>query len=257
MSQLALSYITAIAIGGIAGFLGSLMITKRMALVGGPLGHLALPGVALALIYGFDVFWGGLMTIAFGSLIIWLFSLRSSLHLETLTAVVFASTVALGFLILPIEDAEAALIGDITQVTLFDAGLAVVLGIAIFLLVRAIYPKLVLASISEELARSEGVNVNKYNFIYLAAIALVVAMEVKIVGTLLTAALMAIPAAAASNFSRTLGQYTTLGLIIGVVCAVGGILLSQFLPLPAGPLIILAGTIVFLVSLFVKRRGVS
>lgn len=55
-TQFILSLITVIFIGGTAGYLGSLMITKRMALVGGPLGHLALPGAALALFYGFNIF---------------------------------------------------------------------------------------------------------------------------------------------------------------------------------------------------------
>ena len=55
-TQFILSLITAIFIGGIAGYLGSLMLTKRMALIGGPLGHLALPGAALGLLYGFNIF---------------------------------------------------------------------------------------------------------------------------------------------------------------------------------------------------------
>jgi len=38
-TQFILSLITAIFIGGVAGYLGSLMLTKRMALIGGPLGH--------------------------------------------------------------------------------------------------------------------------------------------------------------------------------------------------------------------------
>ena len=49
-----LSLTAGVFIGGLAGYLGSLMLSKRMALVAGPLGHLAVPGVALALVYGFD-----------------------------------------------------------------------------------------------------------------------------------------------------------------------------------------------------------
>ncbi|HOM33376.1 MAG TPA: metal ABC transporter permease, partial [Candidatus Paceibacterota bacterium] len=46
--------ITGILIGGVAGYLGTLTISKRMALSIDPLGHLALPGVALGLLYGLD-----------------------------------------------------------------------------------------------------------------------------------------------------------------------------------------------------------
>lgn len=255
MTGLMLSFTTALFIGAIAGFLGSLMLTKRMALVGGPLGHLALPGVAIALIYGVDIFWGGLASIALGIFIIWLLSLASKLPLEALTAVVFAAMVALGFLILPLEQAEAALIGDITQVNFFDALLAVVLAGTIFTLIKKIYPKLVLAGISEDLAKSEGVNVNKYNLIYLGAIALVVAMEVKIVGILLTAALMAIPAAAAHNLSRSLNQYTWWSLALGATSAVVGLALFLVTGLAAGPLIIIVSTLFFLGSLALRERS--
>jgi len=102
MSQFVLSLITAIFIGGIAGYLGSLMVTKKMALVGGPLGHLALPGVALALIYHFNIFSGALLSIAIGAAIVWLLRIKTKLSMEALTGVVFAAGVALGFLILPL-----------------------------------------------------------------------------------------------------------------------------------------------------------
>ncbi|HXK36742.1 MAG TPA: metal ABC transporter permease [Candidatus Paceibacterota bacterium] len=255
LSQLSLSLVTAFFIGGIAGFLGSLMITRRMALVSGPLGHLALPGVALGLVYSFDIFWGALATIAIGSFFIWLLTLRGGrLPVEALTAVVFSSTVALGFLILPIEEAERALIGDITTVTPFDALLAIVLSIVLFIIIRRIYLRSVLLGISTELALSRGINARKYNFIFLVGIALVVAMEVKIVGILLTAALMAIPAAAASNFSRSMTQYRNLGLLFGGASAVMGVCIAEATGLAAGPLIILTGTVLFLASLLFAER---
>ncbi len=218
-NQFILSLITAIFIGGVAGYLGSLMITKRMALVGGPLGHLALPGAALALLYHFNIFWGALLSIVIGAVIIWLLEIRTKLPMEALTGLVFAAGVALSFLILPITQAEEALIGDITKINLTDTILAVVLGIIVFLVLKKIYSKMILSGISEDLARVEGVNVKKYNLIYLISIALIVALEVKIVGGLLTVAMLVIPASTASNFSKNLSQYSLGALTIGIISA--------------------------------------
>ncbi len=256
MGQLILSLITAIFIAGIAAYLGSLLITKRMVLVGGPLGHLALPGVALALIYNFGIFFGALLSIGVGAFFIWLFSLKTKLPLEALTAIVFASGVAIGFLFLPIASAEEALIGSIIDITLFDAILAVILSTSLFFVIRKVYPKIVLSEISEDLAKSLKINVKKYNLIYLVSIALVAAMEVKIVGILLTAALLGIPAAASRNFSRNLNQYSYLALILGILSAVLGIGLFTITGFPAGPLIILSAFGLFLISLlFVRRKA--
>jgi len=253
-SQFTLSLITAIFIGGVAGYLGSLMITKRMALVGGPLGHLALPGVALALTYHYNIFLGALLSIATGAIIIWLLEIKTKLPLEALTGVVFAADVALGFLILPLSRAKEALIGDITQINFIDAALAIILGLIVFFVIKKIYQKMILLGISENLARTEGVNVKKYNLIYLISITLIVALEVKIVGILFTVALLVIPASASSNFGKNLSLYSWGALVIGGISAILGIFTFKFTGLPAGPSIILSGTFIFLISLFFKSK---
>ena len=65
-NQFILSLISGIFIGGVAGYLGSLMLTKRMALVGDALGHVALPGMGLALLFGFNVSFGAFLFLLLG-----------------------------------------------------------------------------------------------------------------------------------------------------------------------------------------------
>ena len=252
-NQFLLSLIVGISIGGVAGYLGSLMLSRRMALAAGPLGHLTLPGIALALMYGFDVSLGAFPFVILGIILIWLFEMRTKLPMESLTAIVFTSGVAIAFLFLPIEQAETALVGDITRVRFGEAIISFILVISLFLIVRKIYSKIVLMNISEELAKSEEVNVKKYNLIYLGSIAIVVALGVKMVGGLLTAALVAIPASSAKNLSRDLTQYAFVSMIIGMISSSLGIILFKITGFPAGPLIILASTSIFLISMVFKR----
>jgi ABC-type Mn2+/Zn2+ transport system permease subunit len=252
-NQFLLSLIVGISIGGVAGYLGSLMLSRRMALAAGPLGHLTLPGIALALMYGFDVSLGAFPFVILGIILIWLFEMRTKLPMEALTAIVFTSGVAIAFLFLPIEQAETALVGDITRVRFGEAIISFILVISLFLIVKKIYSKIVLMNISEELAKSEEVNVKKYNLIYLGSIAIVVALGVKMVGGLLTAALVAIPASSAKNLSRDLTQYAFVSMIIGMISSSLGIILFKITGFPAGPLIILASTSIFLISMVFKR----
>ena len=220
-------YISVFLIGAIASYLGSLMIPKRMALVGGPLGHLALPGVALALSFKINIFFGALFSIALGVIFIWLFEIKTKLPLEAITGIVFATGVALGFLILPLEKAEEALIGDPTQIEKFDVFLIFVLTFLTFFLLKRIYKKIILIGISEDLAKSQGINPKKYHFLYLFLTSLVVAMEVKIVGILLTAALIVIPASASRNLSKNLKEYTFLAFFLGGLSTFLGTLLAK------------------------------
>jgi len=111
--QLILALIMGGFIGGLAGYIGSLMLTKRMSLMGGALGHLALPGISLALLYGFDVSIGALIFLLAGTTLIWLLEWYTKLPTEALTAVVFATAVAISFLYLPHEEYATALIGNV------------------------------------------------------------------------------------------------------------------------------------------------
>jgi len=252
-AQFLFSLITGVFIGGIAGYLGSLMITKRMALVGDALGHVALPGVALALIYGFSVSLGAFPVLILGIVLIWLFEMRTKLPMEALTGIVFTASVAIAFLFLPESQVSTALIGDISQVGFLDTLVSVILCIVTWLVLKKIFSKIILANLSENLAKVEHIKVEKYNFIYLACIAIVVALGIKVTGSLLMGAMVITPAAAARNFARNLSQYSYGALIIGSLSCALGILAFKLSALPAGPLIILVATLLFLVSLIFKK----
>jgi ABC-type Mn2+/Zn2+ transport system permease subunit len=249
MSTLFFSLVSGTFIGGAAGYLGSLMLSRQMALVAGPLGHLTLPGIALALLWGFDVSIGAFPFVILGVFFIWLLEMKTKLPMEALTALVFASGVAIAFLFLPIEQAGTALVGDISQAGAGDTAFTALVSLAILFAVNRTYPKMVLGNISEELAVAEGIDVKRYNLLYLFLIAVIVALGVKMVGGLLTAALVAIPPSAARNMGKNMKQYTLGAAAIGVMSAAVGIVLFRVTGLPAGPLIVLTSTAAFLVTL--------
>jgi zinc transport system permease protein len=251
--QIILALIIGAFIGGTAGYIGSLMVTKRMALMGGALGHLTLPGIALALIYDFDVSLGALLFLALGIVLIWLLEQRTKLPMEALTAVVFSSSLAIAFLFLPEGKTSQALIGDISQISLTSVIITVVLSLAAFFVIKKIFSEIVFTSISEDLAKTEGINVGKNDLIYLVCIAIVVALGVRIVGGLLTAALVAIPACTSRNLSKNLFQYSYGGMMSGSLACILGILGFEFTGIPAGPFIIITSALLFLISVIFKR----
>ena len=244
-----LHVILGLFIGGSAGALGSLMLGRRMALVAGPLGHLTLPGIALALLYGFDVSLGAFPFVIVGVVAVWLLERRTKLPMEALTAFVFATGVAITFLFLPVEQAETALVGDISRTGPRDVLVSVVVCLAVVLVLARVYRNLVLINVSEDLAASVGVEVGRYNLLYLFLIAVMVALGVKMVGGLLTAALVAIPAATARNVARSLPRYAVAATAVGALSGVVGIVLFRATGLPAGPLVVLVSAALFLLSL--------
>jgi zinc transport system permease protein len=240
--------------GALAGYLGSLMLTKRMALMGGALGHLTLPGVALALLYDFDVSLGALVFLGLGVSVIWYLEQKTHLHLEALTAVVFSTSLATAFLFLPRQEADIALLGDVSHVTIFTVLATVTIATGIFLTVRHIYSLTVLIGISPDLAASRGIDLRWHNTLYLLCVALTVALGVRIVGGLMTAALLAVPACTARNVSWNLKQYAYFSMAAGGLASVLGVLGYVATGLPPGPLIVIASGLLFLGSVYTKVR---
>jgi ABC-type Mn2+/Zn2+ transport system permease subunit len=130
---------------------------------------------------------------------------------------------------------------------------SVILSSAIFIIINRIYPGLILSNISGDLAEVEGIKTKRYNLLYLLLIAVVVALGIRVTGSLLVGALVIIPAATARNMSRNLRQYSFGSIVFGVLSCIFGILLSGLTGISAGILIILCSGFFFLISLLFKK----
>jgi len=234
--------------------LGSLMVLKKMALVGDALSHVALPGLALGILFNFPEFLGAFAFLFASAVIIWFLGKATKLPYETIVGAMFTLALAVGILIIPQTELLEALFGDITKVTILETAAAVIISALAVILTKMIYKKLVLGMISEELAISKGIDVNRTNLIYLLLVSLVVAIGIKIVGTLLVGFLVIVPAAAAKNVSSDLFKYAVLSASFGAVSACSGVLFSSYLNLPTGPFVVFSGIVVFVVTIFAKWK---
>lgn len=239
------SLIVGVAVGFSAGYLGSIMVLEKMALVGDALSHVALPGLALGLLFNFNPFFGAFAFLFTSAVIIWHLGRVTKLSFETLVGTVFTLALAIGILLVPAPDLLEALFGDITNVSLIDAIIAVTISIIVVSLTRTIYKKIVLGLISEELAVSKGINIARTNLLYLLLVSLTVAVGIKITGTLLVGFLVVTPAAAARTISSNLSKYLTLSAMFGAISSTSGILLSNYLNILPGPLVVLSGITIF------------
>ncbi len=251
--QFILSLVVAIFTGGAAGALGSFMVMKRMALVGDALTHVALPGMGLALLLGYDPFWGALATLLLSVGGIWFLREKSRLTFEVLVGIFFTASLAIGMLIIPEPEVLEALFGDITSLKFFDAVLSIVLTIVIWIGLSLIKNSVILSTVSEDMAKAGGISVSRTNFIYLFLVGILVALGVKFVGALLMGALVVIPAAAAQNLSRGLNGYITLSTVFGILGAILGVMLYFITGISSGPLVVLVSVGIFLISFIFKR----
>jgi len=112
-----------------------------MSVVAGPLAHLALPGAAIAIIYGWSLFIGVFPFVLLGTILIWTLERKTKLPMENLAAIIFAFGVGTALLILPIDQADTALIGSINTISLTETIVVVLISLLVFYLTKIMYAK--------------------------------------------------------------------------------------------------------------------
>jgi ABC-type Mn2+/Zn2+ transport system permease subunit len=241
-------------VGASSGFLGSFMVLKRMSLVGDALSHVALPGIAIALTFGINPMLGALVALIVATFGIWYLSEHSEVYPEALVGVFFTASLSLGLLLTPEPELLEALFGNIDKIGLFDGIITVIGAILIFVVTALISKKLLLGVVSEDLAKSQKIDVKKINLVYLLLVALVVALGVKFLGTLLTGAMVIIPAVTAKNLAKSIKSFHYLSIGFGILASVIGILIAKYTGISSGPAVVLTAVALFIFSYLFRKK---
>jgi len=239
------------------GPLGAFVVWRRMAYFGDATAHAAILGVALSLGFGISVYVGTLvvalaMAVTVASLAGRGQAIDTTLGVLAHSALAFG-LVAASFLTQVRVDLTAWLFGDILAVSRGD--LWVVWGGALAVLALLIWrwQPLMAATVNEELAVAAGLNPRREQLILTLALAVVVAVAIKIVGALLIAALLIIPAAAARRFSHNPEGMAMGASVIGAASVLLGLFASLRLDTPAGPSIVASAACLYAVALLLRR----
>ncbi|MEW6445464.1 MAG: metal ABC transporter permease [Pseudomonadota bacterium] len=249
-----------VGIALLAGPLGCFVVWRRMAYFGETLAHASFLGVGLGLLLHLEPMLG---VAAVGAVIAVLLARRhpsEGLAEDTLLGLLAHASLALGLVVLAfMEDVRvdlfAYLFGDILALQpeeLFWIGLADVLGLA---LLAFMWQGLLSLTVHEELAAVEGRRVMALRLGFMLTLAVFVALAMKLVGILLTVAMLIIPAAAARRLSATPTQMAAGAVMIGVLSVAAGLSASLKFDTPAGPSIVAAAAGLFLLLRALPRRG--
>jgi len=243
-----------LAVALVAGPLGSVVVWRRMAYFGDTLSHAALLGVALAVAADQVPMAGvGLIGVSIAVLLFWLEKQRD-LSTDTLLGILSHSALALGLIVLSVIQSQgfninlmAYLFGDLLAVTQTDLVLMYGTVVIILLVFSRLLASLISISVDEELARVDGVAVERVRFIFMILLALVIAVALKVVGILLITALLIIPSATARLVSKSPKQMVLGSVFIAAISVVLGLYLSLDWDLPAGPAIVVSASSLFFV----------
>ncbi len=257
-------------LGGMSGVVGSFAVLRRRALVGDMLSHAALPGVCLAfLVLGNRDLLGlslgalatGLLAIATVTVIVrWTRTKEDAAIGIVLSTFFGAGIVLLSVIQKPGVSGNKAglnsyLFGEPANMLTGDLYLLVVVATVTLLTVALLYKEFQLVSFDADFAQSQGWPTLWLDLAMMAALAVVTIVGLPIVGVILMAAMIILPAATARFWTNRLSVMLCLAGALGVAAGLVGTQLGR--DLPAGATIVLTAAAMFVFSLlFAPRRGV-
>ena len=258
--------IIALLIGLTAPVVGTFLVQKRLSLLGDGLGHVALTGVAVGWLVGA---WmtatpadllaipGALAASVIGALAIEYVREIGHTSRDVALAILFYGGIAGGVVIIQLaggtsQNLMGYLFGSLSTVTAPDLVIAVVLAIVVLGVGLGLTGLLAAVTTDEEFARASGLPVRAVNVLIAVMAALTVTLSMRIVGALMVSALMIVPVAAAQTlvvgFSRTMRT----AMAIAVLCSLSGLVITVYVDLPPGGVIVLLTIAVYALGLIVK-----
>lgn len=244
--------ITAAIVGISAPVMGTYLVQRRLTLLGDGIGHMALTGVAAGWLAASAAGatqqdqWavpGAIIASVIGSLLIEYLRARGKASGDVALALLFYGGIAGGVLLIGIAGGTTAnlnayLFGSISTVTTLDMWLSIGLAVIIFIVGIGLRPALFALCHDEEFAKASGMPVRVLSVVISVTAALTVAISMRVVGVLMVSALMVIPVATAQLVSRSFTATMRIAMIIGVVVAEAGLIITYMYDISPGAMIV-------------------
>jgi manganese/zinc/iron transport system permease protein len=259
-------------LGAGAGIVGAFAVLRRRALTGDALSHAALPGVCLAfLALGernlpamlLGALASGILGVAIISALVRWTRVRDDAAIGIILSVFFGLGIALMGIIQRMGSLgnkaglSSFILGKTTGITGTDVWIILASAVICLAAIVVLYKEFLAVSFDSDFTQSLGWPVYAIDLLLMSLVAAAVVIGLPTVGVIMISALLIMPGAAARFWTDRLNTLLVLAGGLGFVTGVIGTTLSYtFEKLPAGPVIVLTGAALFLLSMLLgHRRG--
>lgn len=243
-----------LVISPLFALLSTMVVEHRMSFFSDALGHSAFTGIAIGAVCGLaDSTWCAVALSVVFALFFTFVQHRSRMASDTVIGVFSSTAVALGIFVSTLGGGSftkfnSLLIGDILSVSPMKIGLLAVILLLVLVLWCLALNSLTLSAVHPELAESRGVPTGALEALFNCVIAVTVTLTMTWVGLLVINSLLVLPGAAARNLAKNMRQFTLLSLLGGLVCGIGGLMVSYYVGTSTGASITLLLAVWFFVS---------
>jgi manganese/zinc/iron transport system permease protein len=258
-------------LGAVCGMLGSFAVLRKQSLLGDAISHAALPGIAIAfLITGAKdsnvLLIGALVSGMIGTF--WIRGIVSKTHLKSDTALGLILSLFFGFGMLLLTyiqkqpNANQAgldkyLFGQAATLLESDVWMMAIATSACLVVLLLFWKEFKILLFDADYTKTLGFNTRFIDILITSFIVLAIVLGLQTVGVVLMSAMLLAPAAAARQWTNSLGVMVFLAAIFGAFAGVFGTAISASQNnLSTGPVIVLvAGVFVVFSFIFSPNRG--
>lgn len=253
------AFIAGLFIAVLASISGNFVVLRRYSLMSETLAHSALVGVAVGLVGGYNPLWVAVVVAIASAWLIEYLRSAFSLYSDAILAIILSGSLAVAVIIVSLGGAFnnslfSYLFGSILSVTDEDVMTIVIVGSISLVFLLLFSKELYFIAYDEEVAKTSGIKVKFLNFLLVTVVAIIIALSIRVVGSLLIGALMVIPTVAALQYRVGFRNTMLISLFFALFSVIFGMSLSYYYSLPSGATIVLSVIVIFIVSLFINRK---
>tara|TARA_B100001142_G_scaffold55416_1_gene53896 strand:+ start:1710 stop:2633 length:924 start_codon:yes stop_codon:yes gene_type:complete len=253
------SLLAAVMVAIVAGFLGSFLLIRNLALIGDGLAHVSFGGVAIGIVLGAtSPLWYALVFSVTASILIFELQSREILTGDASIAIFLTGMLAFGLVVLRYSgvgitvEVESYLWGSLLLTSSQDLDLIASISIVSFVLLVIIRPVLLATTVDPLAAQVQGIPVRTIGQLFSVITAAVAVSMVQVVGTLLVTALLVTPAATAQLVGRSFRSCLIWTQIFGLSAVFLGLYFSAELDTGSGAMIALVAAVIFAIVAILK-----
>jgi manganese/iron transport system permease protein/iron/zinc/copper transport system permease protein len=246
--------LAAVLVGAVTGALGPFVVVRRMAYIGQGLSQSVLGGVGIGLVYGAGLYSGAIAATAVATAVIYA-TRRRGVPIDTAIGIVASTMFAGGVAVISSNrdrslNISNLLFGNVLGVDRNDLILVSVVVAIVAVVLFTQFKRLVATTHNPAVAAAHGVRTGAMEVVFNAMLALAVVTALQVLGVLLVAATLLLPAATASLVFGSFGRLTLMSIGLGMATAVIGLYVSYYHDIASGPSIVLTGAAAFAVAAF-------
>jgi zinc transport system permease protein len=233
--------------------LGVLLVLRRLSMIGDGLAHVTFGSVAIALLLKVYPLYVSLPLVMASSVGILKLMERARIYGDAAIGILSALGIACGVLVASLAggfnvDLFSFLFGNILSISLQEVYTSIILSVIVLAVIIFNYHDIFSITFDEEFAKASGINTGKINTMIVLFTAVTVVLTMKLVGIMLTSALLIFPAVTAFQLARGFTNAIVIAAIVALASLITGIVLSLQFNLPTGASIVMVNFMFFIAA---------